>query len=130
MTEPLSAQAVRTLRESPIAWLTTLRPDGSPHTTPIWFLFDGESIWMATGRRNRKVVNLGGDARASIAVDGSGASPVVAQARAEILDLDDVPPAVIDGLARKYNGWDVRDESVDGSRVVLKMTPDRWLFGT
>lgn len=129
MTKEFSAEAIRSLNEEPIVWLTTLRSDGSPHTTPTWFLFDGDCIWMASGKQNRKVINLLGDPRVSIAVDGSGPNPLVAQAHAVVVDPDDAPPVVIDGLANKYDGWDVREDSVDGHRVVLKMSVDRWLLG-
>ena len=109
--------------------MTTLRADGSPHTTPTWFLFHQNCIWVASGARNRKVINLTGDPRASIAIDGSHPSPLVAQARATVVELADVPPLVVEGLAKKYGGWDVHDNSVDGHRVALKMPIDKWLLG-
>ena len=65
----------------------------------------------------------------SIAIDGSGSSPLVAQARAAVINLADVPPVVLVGLAEKYRGWDARDESIDGERVFLRMSIERWLLG-
>ena len=125
----LSEAATRSLEERLIAWLTTLRSDGSPHTTPAWFIFDENFIWIASGQRNRKVANVLGDPRVSIAIDGSASSPLVAQGRAAIIGMADVPPMILDGLARKYDGWDPRDNSIDGERVLLKISIDRWLLG-
>ena len=129
MTTLLSEAATRSLEERLIAWFTTLRSDGSPHTTPAWFIFDENFIWIASGQRNRKVANIFGDPRVSIAIDGSASSPLVAQGRAAIISMADVPQTVLDGLARKYDGWDARDNSIDGERVLLKISIDRWLLG-
>ena len=49
--------------------------------------------------------------------------------RAAIISMADVPQMVLDGLARKYDGWDARDNSIDGERVLLKISIDRWLLG-
>ena len=129
VTTALSEATTRALEERLIAWLTTLRSDGSPHTTPAWFIFDETFIWIASGQRNRKVANILGDPRVSIAIDGSAPSPLVAQGRATIIGMADVPQFVLDGLASKYDGWDARDNSIDGGRVLLKISIDRWLLG-
>ena len=129
MTSQLSATAIQSLDERPIAWFTTLRSDGSPHTTPAWFVFDENCFWIATGRGNRKVTNLEGDPRVSIAIDGSASSPLVAQGRATIVDMAEAPQVVFDGLASKYDGWDARDNSIDGERVLLKVSIELWLLG-
>jgi len=100
VTTLLSEAATQSLEERLIAWFTSLRSDGSPHTTPAWFIFDENFIWIASGQRNRKVANVLGD-----------------------------PRVILDGLARKYDGWDARDNSIDGERVLLKISIDRWLLG-
>ena len=43
-TKPNNAHVEQRLREEPIIWLTTVRPDGRPHTVPVWFLWDGETF--------------------------------------------------------------------------------------
>ena len=94
VTTLLSEAATRSLEERLIAWFTTLRSDGSPHTTPAWFIFDENFIWIASGQRNRKVANVLGDPRVGIAIDGSASSPLVAQGRAAIISMADVPQEV------------------------------------
>jgi len=54
---------------------------------------------------------------------------LVAQGRAAIIGMADVPQMVLDCFARKYDGWDPRDNSIDGERVLLKISIDRWLLG-
>ena len=52
------AQGLADLREAELYWLTTVRPDGRPHVTPliaIWF--DG-AMYFCTGADERKAKNL------------------------------------------------------------------------
>lgn len=39
-------------------WLSTTRPDGRPHTVPVWFWWDGQHIYFATPRQSQKAKNL------------------------------------------------------------------------
>ena len=126
--DTLSSDAASRVSESRIGWLTTLRPDGSPHTTPVWFVFDEVAIWIATGRRNVKVANVRSDSRVSIAIDGSAAAPFVAEGGAELVDVAATDRVVVAAFAEKYDGWDIADESVDGPRVVVKVVVSRWLL--
>ncbi len=32
------------LRSNEMVWLTTVRPDGRPHSVPVWFLWDGATV--------------------------------------------------------------------------------------
>jgi PPOX class probable F420-dependent enzyme len=111
------------------AWLTTPRPDGSPHTTPVWFVLHNDTFWVASSARNVKVRSLDTDSRVAVAIDGSGSEPQVAQVRAFV--HEDIAPFthVVSFLAEKYRGWNVADESVDGRRVLIEISVDRWLLG-
>ena len=39
-------------------WLTTTRPDHSPHTISIWGIWLGEAWYCSTGAKSRKAQNL------------------------------------------------------------------------
>ena len=44
------AHADRRLRSEQVAWLTTVRADGQAQSSPMWFLWDGEtSLGYETG---------------------------------------------------------------------------------
>lgn len=120
--------AVPALADAACAWLTTLRRDGSPHVTPVWFLLDEGTFWIASSTVNVKVVNMQRDPRVAIAVDGSGARPAVAQGRAEVHHDIDAHPALLARFATKYDGWDAADERQDGPRVLVEVRIDRWLL--
>jgi general stress protein 26 len=77
-----------TIADAPCAWFTTLRRDGSPHTTPVWFLLTDDTFWIASSTVNAKVKNVVRDPRVSLAVDGTGAHPHVAQGEVRRLGCD------------------------------------------
>ena len=49
--------------------LATVRADGRPHVTPIWFDLDGETLLFTTWRESVKAVNLRRDPRVCLCVD-------------------------------------------------------------
>ncbi|MDT0388831.1 PPOX class F420-dependent oxidoreductase [Streptomyces sp. DSM 41921] len=73
--------------------LSTVRADGSPHVTPIWFVLDGEELVFNTGESSVKGRNIARDGRVALCVDDDRPpySFVVLTGRARISDdLDDV----------------------------------------
>jgi PPOX class probable F420-dependent enzyme len=59
----------RRLREDPIVWLSTVTPDGKPHTLPIWFWWDGETLLMFSQPKTGKVRNLRANPVVTIALE-------------------------------------------------------------
>jgi PPOX class probable F420-dependent enzyme len=53
-----AARIDRLLRSEPVVWMSTVRPDGSPHLIPIWFSWDGEAILIASKPVAQKVRNI------------------------------------------------------------------------
>ncbi|RAY12586.1 pyridoxamine 5'-phosphate oxidase family protein [Actinomadura craniellae] len=53
----------RLLAEAELYWLTTLRPDGRPHTTPLVAVWHADRMYFCSGPGERKVGNLSGDSR-------------------------------------------------------------------
>lgn len=110
------------------AWLTTLRGDGSPHTTPVWFVLTGDTLWIATSVSAVKARNVARDPRVSLAFDGTGDRPAVAEGRAEALPRPREHVEVLAAFAAKYDGWDAADEDPYGPRTLLRVTLTRWLM--
>ncbi|WP_405894827.1 pyridoxamine 5'-phosphate oxidase family protein [Streptomyces sp. NBC_00104] len=113
-------------------WLCTVRPDGAPHVTPVWFVFLRGSWWIGADGGSVKVRNIERFARVSLALEDGG-SPVVAEGTAvvrrgpfpaDLADLADVTEA----FAAKY-GWDVTAPHRPGeTRVLLEVPVRRWLL--
>ena len=44
------------LAEERVVWLSTVRPDGTPHLVPTWFVWNGDALhglvaqWTSSGR--------------------------------------------------------------------------------
>jgi PPOX class probable F420-dependent enzyme len=63
-----AARIDRLLAREPIVWLSTVRPDGTPHLVPIWFSWDGERLFVASKPEARKVRNLRANPRLMLAL--------------------------------------------------------------
>jgi PPOX class probable F420-dependent enzyme len=114
------------LDREPLAWLCTLRSDGSPHQTPVWFVFHDATLWICSAEKNRKVRNVRLDPRVSVALEG-GSAPVVAEGRATLRPCD-FSPDVIERFRTKY-GWDITSPNEhEGPRVLLEIPVARWLL--
>jgi len=60
------------LRDAAVIWLTTVRSDGQPQTSPVWFFWDGDRFLIYSRPTSRKVPNIRGNARVSLNLDGDG----------------------------------------------------------
>jgi nitroimidazol reductase NimA-like FMN-containing flavoprotein (pyridoxamine 5'-phosphate oxidase superfamily) len=52
------AEASKQLDEAEIFWLTTVRPDGRPHVTPLLAVWLDGVLYFSTGAEERKAQNL------------------------------------------------------------------------
>jgi PPOX class probable F420-dependent enzyme len=63
------AQRDAFLRETRIAKLATLNPDGSPTIVPVWFEWDGETATIFTGRDSPKIRRIKRDPRVALSLE-------------------------------------------------------------
>lgn len=107
--------------------VTTLRGDGSPHSTPVWVDTDGENVLFNTSVGRAKERHLRRDPRASIVVlpaDDEQSAYVSVNGPAEIVEEGAVEH--IDKLATKYLGLDRYPYLQEGEkRVIVKIHPER-----
>jgi PPOX class probable F420-dependent enzyme len=110
-------------------WLTTVRPDGRPHVTPVWFTFTDGDFWIGTGASSVKVRNLAANPLVAANLE-DGNHPLVAEGRAGVV-APPYPEAVVAAFVAKY-GWDVSvDEDPDVGQVALvRIEVTRWLLGS
>ncbi|MGC5329220.1 nitroreductase/quinone reductase family protein [Micromonospora sp. DT62] len=119
----VAARLVRELR----VWLCTLRRDGSPHVTPVWFVHVDDTWWIGCGGGSVKARNVVADPRVSLALEG-GEAPVVAEGLARVRRTD-FPDPIVEAFATKYGGWDIRKPVAPESfRVLLEIPVRRWLL--
>lgn len=115
----------RRLRDEPIAWLATVRADGSPHVTPVWFLYRHGTWWVGCAASSVKARNC--RARPAVALTlQDGRAPVVAEGTATVRTAG-FPADVVAAFAEKYDGWDVRADGA-GARALIEVPTTRWLL--
>ncbi|MCW2830218.1 MAG: pyridoxamine 5-phosphate oxidase-related FMN-binding [Aeromicrobium sp.] len=49
--------------------VASITADGSPHVTPLWFVWDGEALWLNSIVRSQRWTDLQRDPRVAIVVD-------------------------------------------------------------
>ena len=97
------AHTDRRLHSEQVAWLTTVRADGQPQSTPVWFLWDGETFLLYSQPGAQKVRNLAANPRVALHLDddGSGGDVVTFEGTATV--EPDTPRADrMDGYLAKY----------------------------
>jgi PPOX class probable F420-dependent enzyme len=95
------------LEENPfVGTVTTLRNDGSPHSTIVWVDVEGDKVSFNTARGRAKSKHLEQDPRASLLmVDPNDSYKWVAvSGKAQL--TEEGADAQIDKLAKKYLGQD------------------------
>jgi PPOX class probable F420-dependent enzyme len=132
MNDPKQAHVAERLRTNVIGWLTTVRPDGRPHSVPVWFLWDGTSIILFSKPKNQKLVNIRRNPNVLLALDDTknGEDVIVVEGTAELLDQPDLD-AILPGYSAKYNaimqalGWTPEGILADYSQAI-RITPTRF----
>ncbi len=59
------------LSQGHLARIATVKRDGSPHVTPVWFLWENGELIIVTYRSSLKIKNIKRDNRVSIVIDTS-----------------------------------------------------------
>lgn len=78
--------AEQRLRKSHNYWITTVKPDGSPHTMVVWGLWLNGAFLFSTGRKSRKARNLAKNKRCVVCTE-KAEEAVIVQGVAEIVDV-------------------------------------------
>ncbi len=71
-------------------WICTSRPDGRPHSIPVWGFWVDGALYFGTGRASRKARNLAQNSAVSVHLD-SGDDVVILEGRAVEVDLTHKP---------------------------------------
>ena len=103
MSITISSTLARRLQTEEVIWLTTVRPDGSPVPTPVWFYWNGESFLIYTQPISHKLRYIAGNPAVALNfnTDEAGGSVAVFAGTAAV---DEQPPsaAEVEGYFAKY----------------------------
>lgn len=122
-------------------WVSTVRPDGRLHVTPLIAVWHREALWFATGPDERKARNLARNPSCVLTTgraDFGGLDVVLEGVAEQVADDIELQP-IAEAFAAKYGTqtWDfvVRDgafthRDADGCALVFRVQPRRGLgFG-
>lgn len=120
------------LSQTNLARLATIRGD-KPHVTPIWYIWDGKSIWMETLPSYLKVRNLRANPACSISIDstegGLRIKGVIFEGSVELIDQPEVlVMKIVRQIYIKYMGEEALIASMpkkmlDGPHILIKLSP-------
>jgi PPOX class probable F420-dependent enzyme len=105
-------------------WITSLWPDGRPHSMPVWAVWDGEAVWFSSGPRSRKARNLAADPRCVVATEDAD-EPVVVEGSASLVSEPGAIARVAQVMNAKYGG--ITAEFL-AANALIRVQP-RWAFG-
>ena len=115
--------AEQRLKKSHNYWITTVRPDGSPHTMVVWGLWQDGRFLFSTGSQSRKARNLAKNARC-IVCNEDAHEAVIVEGVAEIADVE-ARRKLIPVYQRKYD-WDLsslKDDLLSMKEPVFAVRP-------
>ena len=106
---------------------TTLMPDGSPQTTPVWVDYQDEKIWVNSALGRQKDKDVRRDPRVALSITDPDNPYRYVGIRGRVTEItEDGADEHIDRMARKYLGQDKYPYRQPGERRVLyKITIDK-----
>jgi hypothetical protein len=78
--------AEQRLRKSHNYWITTVKPDGAPHTMVVWGLWMEGAFLFSTGSKSRKAGNLAANPRCVVCTEDAHEA-VIVEGVAETADV-------------------------------------------
>ncbi len=131
-----------------VARVATIRDDGYPHVTPLWYHWDGEHLYLILGHGERPrhhIANLRRNDKVTLVIDKDvrpdtktlfEAQAVSIRGRAELLTDEKTQVDIVSKLLKRYGfGGAVKDVLEDGkpgkNRVIVKIKPEKiiaWNF--
>jgi PPOX class probable F420-dependent enzyme len=133
LTNEKQAHIDERLRGDLIMWLSSVRPDGRPHSVAVWFLWDGTDILIFSIPDNQKIRNIRHNNRVFLALDDTklGEDVITLEGAAEIL-TDPAINTTLPAYAQKYDqklkemGWTPESMAAQYSQTIrIKVTKVR-----
>jgi PPOX class probable F420-dependent enzyme len=100
----LSDKVRKLFDDKNFAILSTIEPDGRPHSTVVWVRRDGDDIVFALPKSRRKTANLTRDPRAAVTIFDVANPYDSVQVQGTATVEDDPDGLLVEELSRKYLG--------------------------
>ena len=123
---PIPRRVEPLLRGTPIAFMTTVRPDGHLSTNPVALLYENERVVVSTVATRQKYRNLLADDRVTLCVVQPGNLNRYVEIRGHAVLEPDRDRRVIDEIARAYMGVEHYPLDREGDeRIVVEIVPEQ-----
>jgi len=127
---PTGAKAAALLEDAYVVWLTTVRPNGQPQASPVWFVVDDDEFLVYSLAGTARTANIAQNPRVSVNLDSNaGADVVVVEGEARItdgpnsLDHPAYQAKYADGIARIGH---TPESFAERYPVPIRIEPLRW----
>jgi PPOX class probable F420-dependent enzyme len=125
MAVSLSTEIKALLDRPNFAHLSTLMPDGSPQSAPVWVAREDDRVLIAMGESSLKAKNTRRDPRVSLSVVDMDDPYSEAQLRGRVLERrPDGDFKIMDAISHKYTGQPFPFRNPEG-RIALVIELDR-----
>ena len=130
-------QFIDTFLEEPLlARLATADRSGQPHVIPVWYGWDGESMWVSSYSNTRKVSDLEENPKIAIVIDIAGekidTKAVILEGQAELVkESPEFLRKQIIWIYKRYLGEegvldkDPQEWITDPHNMLIKLTPEK-----
>jgi len=110
-----------------LAHVTTMFPDGRPHTTPVWIDYDADAdrLLVNTERHRRKARNVDENPAVAVSMTDPDNPYRFLSVTGEVEDVTtDGAREHIDELAERYMGESEYPNPIQSERVILRIRAD------
>ena len=127
---PSGSKASALLADAHVVWLTTVRRNGQPQSSPVWFVIDTDEFLVFSLADTARLANIAANPRVSLNLDSNaGADVVTIEGLARVVDS----PSSLDHEAyqRKYRRGIARightpESFAERYPVPIRIRPVRW----
>jgi PPOX class probable F420-dependent enzyme len=118
----LSSEVLTRLESQPNIWFSSVRPDGRPHLTPVWFVWQAGKFYFGIDPKSVKSRNIQHNPRVALALE-DGTNPVIIEGIARLVALP-LPESLIGAFYKKYE-WNLLTE--EQFNQWIEVTPTKWV---
>jgi nitroimidazol reductase NimA-like FMN-containing flavoprotein (pyridoxamine 5'-phosphate oxidase superfamily) len=127
-----------------LARLAVLKEDGSPYVVPVWYHWDGQSLWFIGRERSQWCSYIQRDPRVAVVIDKEHGRPdedsgsmsqipkIMTDGKAEIIETPNIGGkwvAICEKMAVRYlgeNGPSYLQSTLAQPRWLIKLTPTKF----
>ncbi len=123
------ARARETLSKPVIIRVSTISPEGYPHTTPVWFILDGDDLVVFTSPNTQKAKNVRANPKGSLTIGGDPVGSPCYLVEGDFGVEDDPDHAWTSKITHHYEPPDRAQQWLDAwkndEHVILRLKPRR-----